>query len=145
MIIFPKNLPPRAEFNNEIESLVNLSLLFDSMTMYAFADRLEALATALKEAHKPIVEQEILMSGVKTYATEFDTFTIRETIEYDYLDDKQLSVYEGEKMIVETQLEPFQSKLKGIQESIKARQKQLVDGGAVITLNAKHSISVKKK
>lgn len=140
------DLSPRNEFNLQLNEYISKFKYDDPIYVAALADRLAILADRLKESVKDLVPLAMEAATDKNTESFYgDTFTLKKQIEYLYPNDGQLINYDKQIDVVNNKLEPFKVELKALTESIKARQKQLVDNGTAVVKDTKYSFSIKKK
>lgn len=137
---------PRTDFNTEAEAYIDtLTLTNEPEQLYAVADRLAYFASLLQDRTKDAVIEKISAGDVKTIQVVGDKISLRETKQYEFPPDSQRDLYLKEAEAVEEKIEPLSNQLKGIKESIKAREKALVVNNMAMELPSKYSISVAKK
>lgn len=133
---------PRSEFNDEVDQFV---ANHDPEQAFIFANRLEYLAGQLKDKYyddyKEIREKE----GESTVHKYGDKITMRQSKDYIFPHDQQLETYHKKQEQIEEQIEPYKNELKGIKQSIKAREKSLIQNGDAIESETKISLSIAKK
>ena len=137
---------PRTDFNTDVEEFTDtLILTNEPEELYAIADRLAYFASVLQDRTKESVIEKISSGDKKTIQVIGDKISLRETKQYEYPVDNQRDLYISEAQSVEEKIEPLKNQLKGISESLKAREKALQVNGQAMELPSKFSLSVAKK
>lgn len=137
---------PRTDFNTDVDNFVDtLVLTNEPEELYAIADRLAYFASQIQDRVKDSVIERISSGDTKTIQVVGDKISLRETKQYEYPVDNQRDLYIAEAQSVEEKIEPLKNQLKGINESIKAREKALQVNGQAMELPSKFSLSVAKK
>lgn len=118
-----------------------------SLDLTLLADRLSFIADTVKDAHKELAYEEALLMGHDSKFTHRgnDITPVESYIRYDYPDDEYISRVEEDLKPVKKQIKSLKSKEKGLKDSIKSRQKQLVEEGLAKKTGSTKFIKISKR
>ncbi len=114
--------------------------------LFLAADRLEQLAVAVKEATKAkaiAFVEEHLEEDKLTYNFFGEKVTYKISREYEYPPDKLLTTLTTKLELLDEEIKPLTSEKKGIEASIKERQKQLQENLEPVSYTTTLSIAKK--
>lgn len=100
------------------------------LDLYVVADALETIGSELKECKEQAYSEATLQYGESKFEHRGVSITPRESYHrYDYPEDSYIEKVEQELDTVKEQLKPLKKEEKALKNSIKDRQKKLVEEG----------------
>lgn len=111
------------------------------------ADRVIAIADEIKNKYKERAYEEALLQGHEGKFTRLGNgiIPVESHLKYVYPDDDYISKVSEDLKPITSQLKSLKKKEKGLKDSIKARQKELVEQGSATKTGSTKFIKISKR